>query len=68
VTAKNKARKVQAATNMAYLTCLQLVRGELKLTPQAPDCLIRAALEAAGVEPQPGTKPCRCPRCDPGDG
>jgi hypothetical protein len=63
---KQKARKVQEATGLAYTTCLRLVRGETRLEPQSPDCTIRAALLAAGASLQSdGAKPCKCPRCTP---
>jgi hypothetical protein len=64
---KGRARAIQRATALVYSTCLRLARGELVLTPVAPDCIVAAAL-AGWVPPLSvplAFRPCKCPRCEP---
>jgi hypothetical protein len=68
---KSRARKVQRATELPYLSCLRLVRGEYRYTPLSPACEVRAALLAATkgrYVPPEGVRevPCPCFECDDG--
>jgi len=64
MSSRGLARKVQAATELPYLSCLRLVRGEYRYAPLSESCEVEAALREATkghYEPPENVKPQPCP-------
>jgi hypothetical protein len=77
---KKAAQHIQIETGFPYQTALNILRGDLRPIPQAPDCQVRLAFKTMPIkiraylqlpelgepaEGKPPPKPCTCARCEP---